>query len=79
MDKQAIETLRRLNQAQLEELYHRHFTSPDGAVVLEDLKARFFEYVPVSDMNQAGAQAVLLHIKNMVEPMPKDDNETNNA
>jgi hypothetical protein len=42
-------------------------------LVLEDLKARFFEYYPVQDMTQAGAQSVIIHLKNMIQPMPKED------
>jgi hypothetical protein len=54
-------------------LYLRLFESPDGAVVLEDLKSKFFEYYPTHDLLEAGQQAVVIYIKNMMYPLEKDD------
>jgi len=65
-----IERLRELNQEQIERLYQDVFGTEAGQIVLEDLKGRFFEYVPPSDMFNVGQQSVLIHIKNMVNPLP---------
>jgi hypothetical protein len=75
VDKQAIQSLRRLNQSNLEETYKRVFESPDGAIILEDLKGKFFEYYPTHDQLEAGQQGVLIYIKNMICPLPKDEDE----
>ena len=72
MNKDIIRRLRQLTQGDLEEVYKNVFESDGGQLVLEDLKARFFEYYPVQDMTQAGAQAVLIHIKNMITPLVED-------
>jgi hypothetical protein len=80
MDKQAIETLKRLNQVNLEEVYRRVFETVDGAVILEDLKARFFEYAPTSTPFEAGQQSVLIHLKNLISPLPKvEDGDANQS
>lgn len=76
MDKQAIQSLRRLNQANLEEVYKRVFESNDGSIILEDLKSKFFEYYPTHDQLEAGQQAVVIYIKNMICPLPKDEDES---
>ena len=68
-----IERLRGMDQKRLETIYQNVFNTDEGQLVLEDLKGRFFEYAPVRDMTQAGAQAVLIHIKNMVNPIGGED------
>lgn len=58
---------------ELQVTYKRLFESPDGMVVLEDLKSKFFEYYPTHDQLEAGQQAVIIYCKNMICPLPKED------
>jgi hypothetical protein len=65
-------------------LYQKTFGPPDGELVLVDLMDRFFEFKPTMSDREAGAQAVLIHIKNMIrgqidtskleQPMQGDQN-----
>ena len=72
MSVKLIQRLKELDQKRLEQVYQNVFDTDEGQLVLEDLKARFWFYVPVQDMRQAGEQAVLIHIRNMVDPLEED-------
>lgn len=68
MSNQLIKRLSEFNEEQLKKIYHNVFDCDEGQLVLEDLKGRFFEYVPVSNMTEVGSENVLKHIKNMLNP-----------
>lgn len=76
-----IKRLRTFKQPELEEVYKNCFMTDAGQLVLEDLKARFFEYAslegPTSEAItlNAGKQSVLIHIKNMLNPIPEEEKE----
>ena len=64
--------LKDLNQKQLEEVYKNCFNTDAGQLVLEDLKGRFHEYVPPNDDKEVGELRVLMHIRNMLNPLPEE-------
>lgn len=76
-----IKRLRTFNQSELQEVYNNCFSTDAGQLVLEDLKARFFEYAslegPTSEVItlNAGKQSVIIHIKNMLNPIPEEEKE----
>ena len=57
-------------------MYQKVFGPPDGEFVLVDLMDRFFEFKPTSNDRESGAQAVLIHIKNMVRGQIDDSRYT---
>jgi hypothetical protein len=71
--------LKQFNQRQLEEIYNNCFMTDAGQLVMEDLKARFWEYKPIEGPNaesitfNAGQQSVLIHLKNMLNPLPQEE------
>lgn len=44
--------------------YMKVFNMPEGELILVDLMDRFFEFKPTTNDNDAGAQAVIIYIKN---------------
>lgn len=85
VSQERLERVAGLDPSQLRRVYLQVFTSPEGQMVLEDLKLRFFEYVPPPSMEGVGSQKVIIHIKNMVifdineipEISPATNNERN--
>ena len=73
MSKELIRRLREFDQPRLEKVYQNVFNTDEGQLVLEDLKGRFHEYVPPMDMTEVGELRVLIHLKNMVNPMEQED------
>lgn len=67
-----INRLKTFDQKQLQEIYKNCFDTDAGQLVLEDLKGRFHEYMPPADMTEVGQLRVLMHIKNMLNPLPED-------
>lgn len=65
--------LRQFNQQQLEEIYNNCFMTDAGQLVLEDLKAKFFEYRPTTNLYEAGQQSMIIHLKNMLNPLPREE------
>ena len=63
---------------EMELFYARVFDSPDGKVVLEDLRSRFNIYCPILGPNsesivfKGGQQSVVIHIQNMINPLPEE-------
>ena len=51
----------------LPRLYSRVFNSPDGELVLEDLRNRFFYYAPALTPHDEGGRRVVLHIQGMIK------------
>lgn len=68
-----IKRLKTFNQEELERIYQNCFSTDSGQLVLEDLKGRFWEYAPSPGDRCAGQEDVVKHIKNMIEPFPKDE------
>lgn len=67
--------------------YTNVFSSPDGQIVLEDLRQRCFEYVPIFSTvpgeteRNSGMHTVLKHIETMLTPVqdsaePEADSST---
>jgi hypothetical protein len=76
---------RKENPGQITYTYQKLFGSSEGNLILIDLMDRFFEFKKPSNMEEVGAQAVLIYVKNTMrgvidttwyEP-PKE--ESNNA
>lgn len=63
-----IEKLKTMTPREVQILYHNFFSSNEGQIILEDLKARFWEYMAPSDLKEMGQQSVLIHIKNQINP-----------
>lgn len=55
---------RKENPGQITYTYQKLFGSPEGNLVLIDLMDRFFEFKKPANMEEVGAQAVLIYIKN---------------
>lgn len=73
-----IEKLSNIPQNELIEIYKQCFGTEQGKLVLEDLKGRFWEYDSPRDLRQCGEYAVLIHIKNMINPpVGKTEGEEN--
>lgn len=54
----------------LKRLYINVFDTPNGQIVLEDLRHRFFYYAPLRDLPiDEGSRRVVLHIDNMMLPI----------
>lgn len=60
--------LKTLIPGQLEEIYKNCFQTDAGQLVLEDFKRRFWFYVPVPSIREAGQEDVVKHINNMLNP-----------
>lgn len=74
MSNPLINRLSELGQKELSQIYKRVFDGDEeGRLVLEDLKGRFFEYTPVSNMTEVGSENVLKHIKNMINPVQEEN------
>jgi len=75
------EKLTELDEGQLAAIYKRIFDSPDGQLMLEDLKNRcFVKTTPFTGHNSetnfnSGMQAVVLHIQTQInyKPEPKQE------
>jgi hypothetical protein len=67
-----IEQLEKLNEEEVAQLYKNLFTSPDGQLVLEDLKGRCYVYsttfapIPYTTYWQEGMRNVILHIESQI-------------
>ncbi len=57
---------RKENPGNITYTYQKFFGSPEGELILIDLMDRFFEFKPVMNDREAGAQAVLIYIKNTI-------------
>ena len=76
MSNSYIEKLSEIPQEKLIEIYQQCFGSEQGKLVLEDLKGRFWEYDSPRDLRECGQYAVLVHIKNMINPpVPKKEEQ----
>ena len=68
-----IKRLSELNPKELSQVYKNVFENDEeGRLVMEDLKGRFFEYIPASNMTEVGSENVLKHIKNMLNPIDEE-------
>ena len=54
-------------------LYCRLFNTPEADMVLCDLMDRFFEFRPVKSDYEAGAQSVIIYIKNRLLGISEPD------
>ena len=67
-----VEKLEELNEEQLAQLYKNLFTSPDGQLVLEDLKGRCYVYSTTANENphktfwHEGMRNVILTIESQI-------------
>lgn len=74
MSNPLIRRLKEIPPKELEQIYTRVFDGDEeGRLVLEDLKGRFFEYTPANNMTDVGAENVLKHIKNMINPPEEEE------
>lgn len=65
----AIENLDKIRESEPEKItytYQKLFASPEGELILIDLMDKFFEFKPTSNSNEAGAQGVIIYIKNRI-------------
>lgn len=81
LDKHRKESPEAITQA-----YQNQFSTPDGKLILIDLMDKFFEFKPTKDVGEAGAQGVLIYIKNKIlgkhdysEYEPKNPEEKTNV
>ena len=70
MDKSLRDQLTRIREdiSDLEALYRRIFSTPDGQLVLLDLEDRFFYNAPVDTPIEEGMRRAVLHIHTMLTP-----------
>lgn len=64
-----LDQLDKINEQEPERVthtYQKFFTMPEGELILIDLMDRFFEFRPTTNDNEAGAQAVIIYIKNRI-------------
>lgn len=59
-----LDKLKRDDPERITSTYQKVFGMPEGELVLIDLMDRFFEFKPVNNMTEAGAQSVIIYIKN---------------
>jgi hypothetical protein len=81
--KKELAILEEMNDEQLNALYTRLFSTDDGALVLEDLRQRCFNYLPEVPPNgqvdpyrthvNVGMRSVLVMIETRLEPQPKGE------
>ena len=73
--------LKELQPNELANIYRRVFQSPEGQLVLEDLKNRcFMKTTPFTAYNtetnyNCGKQAVVLHIESLINNEPEKGNQ----
>lgn len=63
----ALENLDHIRDQEPEKLtytYQKFFATPEGELILIDLMDQFFEFKPTTNDHEAGAQAVIIYIKN---------------
>ena len=53
----------------LKKKYQNIFNSPDGQLVLEDLRHRFFIYAPAPGQIEEGERRTVLHIESCLMPI----------
>lgn len=61
-----LDKYRKENPEYITQTYQKIFGMPEGELVLIDLMDRFFEFKPVMNDRESGAQAVLIYIKNTI-------------
>lgn len=70
LDEQALLDLldkyRKENPGHITYTYQKMFGSPEGQLILIDLLERFFEFKKPANMEEVGAQAVTIYIKNTI-------------
>ena len=80
MDSQALtKTLSKLNELELHSLYKRVFDTEDGALIIQDLKNRFYYDVPTITYGGAndpmavglkeGMRTAVIHIETLLKPI----------
>lgn len=74
-----LDELRAKNPEAITLTYQKIFSMPEGELILVDLMDLFFEFKPTSNDREAGAQAVIIYIKNRLlgvtpEPTIKREN-----
>ena len=79
MSNAYIGKLQQIPHDELIQIYQQCFGTEQGKLVLEDLKGRFWEYDSPRDLRECGQYAVLVHIKNMINPpVGKQEEENGN-
>lgn len=59
-----LDKLRKEDPHQITFTYQKFFSMPEGELILADLMDHFFEFRPTKNDHEAGAQAVIIYIKN---------------
>lgn len=82
-----LDKTRKSNPEHLTQAYVNIFSTPDGRLALVDLMDRFFEFQRTNNDYEAGAQAMLIYIKNTAilgkidtswyEPTPQEQERNN--
>lgn len=70
-----LENLDKLRDHEPEKItrtYQNLFTTPEGELILIDLMDNFFEFKPTKNDHEAGAQAVIIYIKNRILGVTED-------
>ena len=62
-----IKGLEGMDDEALMRLYQRVFNTPDGLLVLEDLRNRFFYYSPAHTQIDEGLRRAVIHIQNTMK------------
>lgn len=74
-----LDDLRSENPEQITAMYQKLFTATtEGQMILVDLMDLFHEFAPTANDHEAGAQSVLIYIKNRIlgvteKPRPKGE------
>lgn len=62
----SLDKMRAENPEFITHTYQKMFGMPEGELILMDLMDKFFEFKPTSNDNEAGAQSVIIYIKNRI-------------
>lgn len=72
-----LERLDTMTDAQKTMLYMKHFSNPEGEMIIVDLMDHFFEFKPTSNDREAGSQAVIIYIKNRLLGIAEQESAPN--
>lgn len=61
-----LDKMREENPEFITQTYQKMFGMPEGQLILMDLMDKFFEFRPTSNNSEAGAQGVIIYIKNRI-------------
>ena len=74
-DQRLQDKLSRMDEAELCSVYQTCFGTPEGKLVLEDLRNRCFIFMPTELPTDEGARRVILNIETRLQPEKEEEND----